>query len=220
MLWCIPTAIYFFLFVTQRFHFEGLWHLTSIIPAAIGFGFLNKYRSYSSGIKGENRTISIVEKLPDGYEAFTSIPVEYDNKKAELDIVVVGKNGIFIIEVKNHNGTIVGSYDDYNFTQHKVGQKGGEYTSSMNNPIKQVKKETWILSNILKSKQVNAWIQGVVFFSNPSTTVNIQTDHIPVFDAKSGVDDLIEYLIDYEPKKQLNEGQILQLKSILLELQK
>lgn len=219
ILWCIPTLVYFYLFVAYQFHFAGFWHLTSIIPAGIGTQYLNKFNTYRSGIKGEKQTISIIERLPDGYEALTSIPIQYDNQKTELDMVVIGENGVFIIETKNHKGTIYGSFDDYEFSQHKIGQKGGEYTVPMKNPIKQVKRETWIISNYLKSKNINVWIQGIVFFSNPKTTIHILTDDVLVFDAKSGIGPLYDYITHYKPKRKLNQSQMDQIKSILMSLQ-
>jgi hypothetical protein len=215
ILWCSPTAIYFILFFTNTFHFDSLLHLAVIIPAAIGSKFISKYKTYSSGIKGEKQTISIIKHLPDGYEAFTSIPISFDGNRTELDMVVVGENGVFIIETKNHNGTIYGSEDDYKFEQHKVGRKGGEYTNTFRNPIKQVKRQTWILSNVLKNKNANAWVQGIVYFSNPNVETHISSKNIPVFDSYNGLDGLPEYLLTYQPKRKLAEGQLDQIKAIL-----
>ncbi|WP_246938522.1 nuclease-related domain-containing protein [Bacillus pinisoli] len=205
ILFFIPTALYGILFVTQGYHFEGIWHLTAIIPAAIGGKFWHKYKSINSGIEGEKTAINSVSELPSGYTGISSVRVSYDGKDAELDLVVVGPNGVFIVETKNHNGEIAGNVDSSTWTQHKVGRKGGEYTNTMKNPLKQVKRQVWILSNYLKDNGTRAWVEGCVFFSNPSVDVRLDDFHAPVFNSKYQLNKFIE---NYEPKKKIEQERI------------
>jgi len=93
---------------------------------------LEEIYSTCSGIKGEQRSSDIIETLPNGYEVFTSLHIQTkQGNRAEYDQIIVGDNGLFVIEVKNHNGNIVGNEEDSTWTQHKVGRKGGEYLKEM-----------------------------------------------------------------------------------------
>lgn len=173
--------------------------------------FRDKSNILKSGIKGERNLISILRKLPDGYKAISNVIVEYEGKPSELDLVLIGKNGVFVIETKNHNGTIVGDDTDERWIQKKVGQKGGRYQKSMYNPIKQVSTHVFRLSNFLKTNNINVWVQGAVFFSNRSTRVNISNHNnkVPVFVAsKNGVNELLQYINTYKVKKELDTGLI------------
>ena len=117
-----------------------------IFPVFIGFAlsgicsklFYDKYQVLKSGIDGEANTARIISSFPDTYSAITNATISYDGKTSELDAILVGPKGIFVIETKNHNGTIYGSFSDDKLTQYKVGQKGTPYSKQFYNPIKQV----------------------------------------------------------------------------------
>ncbi|ADU31993.1 nuclease-related domain-containing protein [Evansella cellulosilytica] len=208
----IPTLLYMFLFFTQSFHFPGFFHLLAIVPAAIGSYFWRQYDKLRSGIKGEERTTKALANLPDGYEVFTSVKIATGEGRTELDQLIVGEKGIFIVEVKNHNGKIVGHEEDHSWVQHKVGQKGGRYTSNMKNPVKQVRRQVYLLSQYLKENKSQVWIEGVVLFSNRRATVNVRTERTPVF---SDPDQLSYYLSSYQPKRKPSTEQLNKVKNLL-----
>ena len=169
--------------------------------------FRDKLNGLKSGVKGERNLISILSKLPDDYKAISNVIVEYEGKSSELDLVLIGKNGVFVIETKNHNGTIEGDDTDEQWIQNKVGRKGGRYSKSMYNPMKQVSTHVFRLSNFLKTNNINVWVQGAVFFSNRSTRVNISNHNnkVPVFVAsKNGVNELLQYINTYQVKKEID----------------
>ena len=51
--------------------------------------------------------------LPGAADRLAIIGVEYDGKPAEIDLVIVNRYGVFIFEVKNYNGVLIGGEDDY-----------------------------------------------------------------------------------------------------------
>ncbi|MBU9710578.1 nuclease-related domain-containing protein [Evansella tamaricis] len=208
----IPTIIYFFMFINGN-GFNGIFHLVGFIPAAIGAHFFHKYRALNSGVQGERRAVEAVQQLPSDYDVFRSVKLSTSEGTAELDQIIVSDNGIFVVEVKNHNGSIVGNADDKSWTQHKVGQNGGRYSKQMGNPIRQVKRQVFILSKYLKENGVNAWVEGVVFFSNPKATVNVSgSNQVPVLTSSYR---LKSHISDYVPRKPINEANLRKIKSIL-----
>ena len=77
-----------------------------------------------SGMNGERIATKVLAALPDGYTVFQNLIVIYNNKESEIDNIVVGRRGVFIVEVKNHNGHIAGDLNAIYWTQHKVGRGG------------------------------------------------------------------------------------------------
>lgn len=201
----IPVALYFFAFVVYRFHFSGIAHLLPIIvfgmPSSIMF---KKYKILQTGLKGESDTVNILKSLDESYTVFNNLHISVEGKETEIDNVVIGNNGIFIVEVKNHNGTIEGNGNDDIWVQHKIGRKGGAYTKEFKNPIKQVKYQTFMLSKYLKANNINVWIEDMVYFSNNEADSR-------VFDAEKvffNPYDVLIYIQQYVPRKQVSQNEI------------
>jgi len=126
-----------------------------------------------SGIQGERITTQVLAALPDGYTVFQNVMVTYNNKKSEIDNIVVGKSGVFIIEVKNHNGHIIGDINDIFWIQQKVGRGGTPYANSMCNPVKQIGTHIYRLANYLRQNGVNTYIEGMVYFANKACLLSL-----------------------------------------------
>lgn len=150
------------------------YYIISIISLGILGLFLSKKMQYGSGLQGEKRAIKLLSKLPDDYYIFNDITVGYDGKESQLDIVVVSKNGVSIVEVKNHKGHITGNIQDQNWVQHKIGRKGGRYTKSFYSPVKQVGTHTYRLSKAIKENGINVWVNNAVYFTKSGTTLDIK----------------------------------------------
>ncbi len=118
-----------------------------------------------AGIEGENATADIIATLPDGYFGFLNTVVTCDGKKSELDAVVVGPSGIFIIETKNRKGYIRGSHTADKWTQIKIGRGGSEYVNEFYSPVKQVGTHIFRLAHFLRRNGVPVHISGIVYFS-------------------------------------------------------
>ncbi len=163
------------------------------------------------GIAGEEAVASILSNsLDDSYTIIQNVVVTLDGKSSELDLVVVGNNGIFIVEVKNRNGRIQGSYDAPRWYQHKIGSGGGVYSSDFYSPVKQVATHIFRLAGFLRQNGVRFHILGSVFFSNPEALLRIEGEpgNIPVF---GSYEDFIHYIriyngsLPYEVKERVVE---------------
>jgi hypothetical protein len=156
-----------------------------------------------SGLEGERHSLQIFQMLPDTYTVFSDLEIEAEGKKSQLDHVVVGENGIFIIETKNLNGTISGNSADHELLQSKVGRGGSAYSKTFYNPIKQVSTHVYRLSRYFKQNGIDTWIQGAVYFSNSNTQVMIQnTTETPVF-SYANLPEMLQYITTYRGKAKL-----------------
>ena len=83
----------------------------------------------AAGIEGEKQTANLLSFLPKDYTVYQDVRVPFKGKTSEVDNIVVGKKGVFIIETKNLNGDISGRIEDTYWTQTKVGRGGTPYSS-------------------------------------------------------------------------------------------
>lgn len=122
------------------------------------------------GSWGEHKALSeIKDKLSDDYHIFVGVKV---HEKMESDLVITGPNGVFVVEIKNYKGKIEGGMDDKEWTLHKTGRNGGKYTKKMGNPLRQLRRNLYILSQYLKIQKTPAWLEGRVYFVNKNEWVD------------------------------------------------
>jgi hypothetical protein len=120
--------------------------------------------------------------------------------KREIDFTVCGPNGVFVIESKNHNGSLSGSEHDERWTIHKVGRGGTPYSDSVRNPVRQVKTQVSVLNKYLQRKKLNPWITGVVSLSSNNDTSGIDSS-IPVLASAQ----LAHWLTAYRGKAEVRD---------------
>ena len=114
-----------------------------------------------AGEQGEElATRRINRALNEDDVLLTNIEIEYDGKKTELDNVIINKNGIFIIEVKNYSGQLYGEEDDKEWIKQHESDGGNIYEKSVRNPIGQVKREVYLLAKLLRYYGFRVWVEG------------------------------------------------------------
>lgn len=181
--------------------FPGFWWFLLAVFLII---FLNTGATKRAGAAGEDTTLSILSALPDSYTIFNQIPVPNEQSRTgytELDFIVLGPNGVFVIEVKNHNGTITGSEEDREWIQHKIGRNGTPYTASMRNPIRQLKRQIWALNQFTKKRGYATWLEGIVFFSNTESRLELHGKFsTPVLQYTSLTEHILRHKPKYTPK--------------------
>lgn len=147
-----------------------------------------KANIYYYGLQGESVTAEVIHSLPHNYFGVQNLKVTYKGETSELDMVVVGPTGVFVVETKNQNGTVVGNYAATHWTQHKVGRKGTPYSKNFYSPVKQVGTHVYRLANYLRSNGIKVFVNSAVYFSNADTAVNLSgtPSQTPVFAAITG----------------------------------
>lgn len=127
-----------------------------------------------SGIYGEqSATQSLVGCLDDSHVIYQNLLIPSGAGESEADIVIVGPSGVFVTEVKNHVGHISGNPEATTWYQTKTGQGGTEYTTSMPNPLLQVRGPQERLQALLRARGLNTSVTGLVYFSNEQVMVDI-----------------------------------------------
>lgn len=196
------TSIIVFIALFLSLIFSSLWWLFFFFALLLSSSLGRKDAVLVSGAEGEDRTIEILTNLPDSYTVFNQVEIPCDRSSTgviEIDVIVVGPNGIFVIEVKNNNSHVSGAEKNQKWTAHKIGRRGGTYEADIRNPIKQVKRQVYFLKNYLQKSGNKTWIQSIVFFSHRNCSIELQSEtSIPVLTLQDV--SLIQYITDFKPK--------------------
>lgn len=136
-----------------------------------------------------------------------NLNISIHGRNTELDYVVINNNGVFIFEVKNFSGQLVGNEDDQYWNKYKISRGNKEYIKEVRNPIKQLKREIYLLKEYLKYYGVDLWIEGYVLFVNMNSPVESEY----TVNDKSEIDDILHL----RRNQVLTKNQIEKIISIL-----
>lgn len=103
---------------------------------------------------------------------FNNVEIVVHGRETELDYVAINKNGVFIFEVKNYSGELEGNEDDEYWNKYKISSGNNEYVKEVRNPIKQLKREIYLLKEYLKYYGIDLWINGYVLFVNMNSPID------------------------------------------------
>lgn len=141
--------------------------------------FISKRKMLRSGYNGEKRVLNTLKtSLDRNYVIFPDIVLKNEDKTSQIDLIVIGKCKIFLLEVKNFKGKITGNGMDQNL---KFESKTGAGNSNRYNPMKQNMVHKYFLQSIFrKSLSFQPNIEPVVVFSDPGTEINIYNNPMAI----------------------------------------
>ncbi len=149
------------------FYFGSFLFFASLI-------FFSQSGRYKKGIKGEELVEKHLLKLDDTYYLFNDINLSkgYGN----IDHVVVGPNGIFVIETKHHRGYIRCNGDEW--TRHYPNKY-----YKLKSFSKQAKGNALKIREVLSSSKVvknDFFVNSAVVFTNPDLFLKLKNSKVPV----------------------------------------
>ncbi len=151
-----------------------------------------------AGRHGEQFVSQIIREILNEKDVLlTNVKVSFEGKNTELDNVIINNRGVFIIEVKNYSGILIGDEDDFEWIKNKYTEAGNFYQKSVKNPIKQIKRQVYILSRYLKAHEFDVWIEGYVFLVEGNSPVNSKY----ILNTQKDIDTVIHFGINNKLKK-------------------
>ena len=128
------------------------------------FFIMLPYRTWKSGLNGERTVIkNISDKLSSEYSIFNDVLLADGKRKGDIDHLIVGPTGIFVVETKNNKETV--SYNGY------------KWMGITKNPSNQVEVNAFRLKDLLKYCEVfenrEPYVNAIVVFSNKKVTLNL-----------------------------------------------
>lgn len=160
-----------------------------------------------AGERGEELVTAEIERVmrKDDY-LFTNVKISFKGKITECDNIIVNNFGVFIIEVKNYSGSLSGNENDDEWVERKYFEE-----KSVKNPIKQVKRQIYILSKLLKNNGLRAWIEGYVILIHNNSPVD--SKYIIPFKRAE-----IDQVIHTQGKNKLTNEQVKKISEIIQSL--
>jgi len=145
--------------------------LTGIVPIMAGAVMANTHIRKRTicriGLKGEDALRDhLREILTDEHTVLYNVPVE----KGDIDCIIIGPEGLYAIEAKNHKGVI--TYADSSWRQVKRGRNGSFYTGSLKNPSYQLVSNIKWLKGYLARCNIKVWVNGLIVFTNPDAIIS------------------------------------------------
>lgn len=130
-----------------------------------------------AGQRGERIVTKVLKQhLDENDKLLTNCSIIYDGRHAELDNVIINRYGVLIVEVKNYSGKLYGNEEDYEWEKRKITDAGNVYIKHVKNPIKQIKRQIFLLAKYLQDYGVDVWVEGyVILLKNNSP---IENEHI------------------------------------------
>ena len=126
-----------------------------------------------NGRQGEQQAAELIRSvLREGDHLFTNVEISFQGRPAEIDAVVVNTCGVFVIEVKNYSGKLVGGEDDYDWKKYHMTEAGNVYVKTVKNPIKQMKRQVYLLAHYLEYYGVKVWVEGYAMLLHRNSPVN------------------------------------------------
>lgn len=133
----------------------------SILLLIIGVGLIiyayNKGKSWNKGIKGESVVAEYLNQLPKDYFIFND--VKFPGSYGNLDHIVVGPNGIYVIETKNYSGFFIVRDREWFY------KSGKTIKIARSQPGKQVMANAISLRKFLINNGINmdgVWVNSIV----------------------------------------------------------
>lgn len=129
--------------------------------------FFVPYQHWKSGLNGERRVIkNLSDKLNNEYSIFNNVLLKDTKRRGDVDHIIVGPTGIFVIETKNNQGVV--SFNGFNWK----GVKGS--------PSQQVRDNMFRIKDLLKHCTVfednDLFLKHIVLFSNPKAEIKISKE--------------------------------------------
>jgi hypothetical protein len=189
-----------------------IW-LVVFIPDRITKRLDKEIESYRLGQEGEDRTIQrVIQSLDGSWTIYKNVQLPGRNK-GDLDIILLGSPGIWVLEVKNLNG----EYRDIGETWEY--RHGKDWKNAHINPGRQALHNAIRLGSFLKADNINVFVNAVVVWANEASLLFVEnsTTAIWMFDHLS---DELGNIIQAEKISEVERKKIAEKLSKLCESKK
>ena len=162
---------------------------------------LNKKIQESEINLGEKEVKNILNKI-EGYKLINDIMIKTEKGTSQIDHILIGRKGIFVIETKDYNGLIYGEEYSKYWTQ-VLNKRSNDFY----NPIRQNYGHIKSLERCLKRKNI---FISVIVFTNKSN-LKIGTTETTVIQSNK----LKKFIKKYNSDIKLSKNEIIKIYNII-----
>jgi hypothetical protein len=149
--------------------------LLVFIPDQIGKRLDKQIEAFQLGEEGEERTVQMIVQALDGnWSLFRNVSLPGRNK-GDLDIVLVGPPGVWVLEVKNLRGVYRNIGETWEI------RHGKNWKTSLANPSRQAKDNAVRLGDFLKADHLKIWVNPAVVWANEESPLFVENPSAAVW---------------------------------------
>ena len=154
--------------------FEEAGLVFLFVPIVASYFYLRKYHIYSGGWEGEKMVAKLLTNtLSDDYYLLKDLYLR--DGGGDIDHIVLGPNGVFVLETKNWSGSISCNGDEW--------QRAGKRNFS-GSPSRQVKRNAarikQIIVNAPSLRPLGLWVEGIAVFTNKHAILHVNNPAVPI----------------------------------------
>lgn len=133
--------------------------------------FFDRSVNYRRGLQGERAVATELSELDDSYGLIND--VKFRNTFGNIDHIVLGPNGVFVIETKNWHGAVTCNGDSWAAQNREI-----------RSPSRAIKinalKIKQIVERLNSSNRPQVWIEGIVVMTDPNVQLERRNPAVPV----------------------------------------
>ncbi|MEO8393703.1 MAG: nuclease-related domain-containing protein [Chloroflexota bacterium] len=130
---------------------------------------------HRKGQEGEERVVQTIQQTLDSqWYLFRNVVLPGENK-ADLDSVLVGPTGVWVLEIKNLSGEYRNIADQWEYS------KRGRWKASRFNPSRQAQNHAVRLANFLKADGIQQWVTPALVWANSEAPLSVENPGIAVW---------------------------------------
>lgn len=151
------------------------------LPSLVGMlYYLGQWSNWRKGMRGEKAVSAILQRLDDSYYLLDDVMLY--SRHGNIDHLVLGPNGIFVIETKNYGGTIRYDGGEWYRSSRRRRRRRGMRTmrTRIPDPSTQAKKNATMLRSFVEKHSKGAISEDcisqahpLVVFTNPQMTLRL-----------------------------------------------
>ncbi len=145
-----------------------------LVPLVAFYFYLRRYRIYNGGLAGEKQVANLLtHTLSDDYYLLNDLYLR--EGAGDIDHIVLGPNGVFVLETKNWSGHISCNGDEWQ----RYGKKN--FSGS---PSRQVKRNAAKIQQIISGspslRDLGIWVEGIVVLTNIHATLHVNNPTVTI----------------------------------------
>jgi len=152
-----------------------IFWLLVFIPDQIGKRLDKQIEAFRLGEEGEERTVQMIVQALDGnWSLFRNVTLPGRNK-GDLDIVLVGPPGVWVLEVKNLRGQYRNIGETWEY------RHGNKWKTATANPSRQAKDNAGRLGDFLRADHIKTWVNPAIVWANEESPLFVENPSAAVW---------------------------------------
>lgn len=147
----------------------------------------------AAGAEGERRVLGQIDPMPGSlgtlpptYTVFNNLLIPHRGRLCELDLIVVGPQAVFVVEVNHYEGRLTGDPDDAVWQQTKRHE-----TKTVPNPLTQLARQVAALTTLLRGQGYDGVVQGLVVVTHPTVELALTSSRAPIVHLEALADEIM-----------------------------